>query len=130
MGLKQPSVIYCIGVCFAFAVVPVAPKRRFLLVLSCGLGIVAAFALLSGHWMWFLWETHGNPVHPYYNHIFKSPLGAISDYKDLHYHPKTALDRLTLPFRFSIDPADRRRDRVPRLPDRHALCACCRSRCW
>jgi hypothetical protein len=54
--------------------------------------------------MWFLWETHGNPVHPYYNHIFKSPLGAISDYKDLHYHPKTALDRLTLPFRFSIDP--------------------------
>jgi hypothetical protein len=104
MGLKQPSVIYCIGVCFAFAVVPVAPKRRFLLVLSCGLGIVAAVALLSGHWMWFLWETHGNPIHPYYNHIFKSPLGAISDYKDLHYHPKTALDRLTLPFRFSIDP--------------------------
>ena len=104
MGLKQPSVIYCIGVCFAFAVVPVAPKRRFLLILSCGLGIVAAVALLSGHWMWFLWETHGNPLHPYYNHIFKSPLGAISDYKDLHYHPKTALDRLTLPFRFSIDP--------------------------
>ena len=104
MGLKQPSVIYCIGVCFAFAVVPVAPKRRFLLILSCGIGIVAAFALFSGHWMWFLWETHGNPVHPYYNHIFKSPLGAISDYKDLHYHPKTMLDRLTLPFRFSIDP--------------------------
>jgi hypothetical protein len=104
MGLKQPSVIYCMGVCFAFVVVPVAPKRRFLLVLSSGLGIVAAVALLSGHWMWFLWETHGNPLHPYYNHIFKSPLGAISDYKDLHYQPKSALDRLTLPFRFSIDP--------------------------
>jgi hypothetical protein len=104
MGLKQPSVIYCIGICFAFAVVPAAPKWRFLLILSCGMGIVAAVALLSGHWMWFLWETHGNPLHPYYNHIFKSPLGAISDYKDLHYHPKTALDRLTLPFRFSIDP--------------------------
>ena len=104
MGLKQPSVIYCIGVCFAFAVVPVTVKQRFLLILACGLGIVASFALLSGHWMWFLWETHGNPVHPYYNHIFKSPLGAISDYKDLHYHPKTMLDRLALPFRFSLDP--------------------------
>jgi hypothetical protein len=104
MGLKQPSVTYCIGICFAFLAVPVAPQRRLMLTLFCGLGIVVAVALLSGHWMWFLWETHGNPLHPYYNNIFKSPLGAISDYKDVQYYPKTALDRLLLPFHFSMDP--------------------------
>jgi hypothetical protein len=104
MGLKQPSVTYCIGICFAFLAAPAPPQRRLLLTLFCGLGIVGAVALLSGHWMWFLWETHGNPLHPYYNNIFKSPLGAISDYKDLGYHPKTTLDRLLFPFSFSIDP--------------------------
>jgi hypothetical protein len=104
MGLKQPSVIYCIGVCFGFLAAPTPWPRRVALTLVCGIGIVTAVAALSGHWMWFLWETHGNPLHPYYNNIFKSPLGAISDYKDLHYHPKTAWERLALPFRFSADP--------------------------
>ena len=104
MGLKQPSVIYCIGVCFGFLAAPAAPGRRLLLAVACGLGVVAAVALLSGHWMWFLWETHGNPLHPYYNNIFRSPLGAISDYKDLAYQPKSAWERLTLPFRISADP--------------------------
>jgi hypothetical protein len=104
MGLKQPSVLYCVGLCFAFLAVPAPPLRRLLLAFFCGIGILAGIALTGGHWMWVLWQEFGNPLFPYFNHIFKSPLAAISDYRDIGFQPATLAGRLLLPFRFAVDP--------------------------
>jgi hypothetical protein len=106
MGLKQPAVIWCVGICFAFFAAPGPFGRRFLLSFASGIGILAGIALSGGHWMWFLWETYGNPLHPYFNHVFRSPLAAISDYRDDHFLSlsPTLLDRLLLPFRWTADP--------------------------
>jgi len=106
MGLKQPAVIWCIGICFAFFVAGGGFRRRFLLSLCCGLGILAGIAATNGWWMWHLWQTYGNPLHPYFNHVFRSPDAAISDYRDLHNlaMSPTLMDRLLLPFRWTANP--------------------------
>jgi hypothetical protein len=105
-GLKQPSVIFCIGLCFGFLLAPGGIVRRFVLSFTCGLGILAGIALTGGHWMWFLWETYGNPVHPYFNTLFGSPLAAPADYRDTRFIDlsPTLPDRLLLGFRLLADP--------------------------
>jgi hypothetical protein len=37
-------------------------------------GIAAGFLLVSGEWMWRLWTEFQNPMFPFYNRIFKSPM--------------------------------------------------------
>jgi hypothetical protein len=51
-----------------------------------------------------LWQEYQNPIFPYFNNDFKSPLGLQSGNRDLAYVPKTFLDGLIFPLRFSIDP--------------------------
>lgn len=105
-GLKQPSVIFCVGLCFGFLLAPGGIARRFTLSFTCGLGVLAGIALTGGHWMWFLWETYGNPVHPYFNTLFGSPLAAPTDYRDTQFVDlsPTLPDRLLLGFRLLADP--------------------------
>ncbi|HEV7372867.1 hypothetical protein [Arenibaculum sp.] len=105
-GLKQPSVIFCVGLCFGFLLAPGGIVRRFTLSFTCGLGVLAGIALTGGYWMWFLWETYGNPLHPYFNTLFGSPLAAPSDYRDTQFVElsPTLLDRLLLGFRLLADP--------------------------
>lgn len=105
-GLKQPSVIWCFGLCLGFCVSARSPVHGLRLAFLCGLGMIAGFALGGGHWMWAMWKTYGNPMHPYFNHVFQSPFAAISDYRDAHFLAKSpgVLDRLLLPFRWIADP--------------------------
>ncbi|WP_207480129.1 hypothetical protein [Arenibaculum pallidiluteum] len=106
MGLKQPAVIWCVGICFGFFFAAGGFRRRFALSFCCGLGILGGIALTNGWWMWHLWQSHGNPLHPYFNHVFKSHDAAISDYRDMHNlsMSPTLLDRLLLPFRWTLNP--------------------------
>lgn len=106
MGLKLPTVVYCVGVCFAFLLAPGHPWRRLMLSFFCGLGIIAGIAISGGHWLWLMWETYGNPLHPYFNTVFGSPFAAPTDYRDTHYTDLSPwfADRLLLPFRWLADP--------------------------
>jgi hypothetical protein len=106
MGAKLPTVAYCIGLCLAFLAAPAHPWRRLMLSFFCGLGIIVGIAISGGHWLWLMWESYGNPLHPYFNTLFSSPFAAPTDYRDTHFADLSPwiLDRLLLPFRWPADP--------------------------
>jgi hypothetical protein len=97
-GLKQPAAIFAVGWCLAFLVVPVSFWRRIFLAFFFGIGVLAGIASSGGYWMYGLWIRFSNPLFPYFNQIFKSPMAMISDYRDARFIPTTWQDALFFPF--------------------------------
>lgn len=104
MGLKNPSVIYAVGLCLAFLALPARPWRRLWLSFFFGIGVLGGLALFGGFWMAHLWHDYGNPVFPHMNHIFKSPFAAISDYVNVGFFPTSRLERILFPVFFTFAP--------------------------
>ncbi|MCW2236007.1 hypothetical protein [Azospirillum canadense] len=104
MGLKNPSVIYAVGLCLGFLVLPARPWRRLWLSFFFGIGVLGGLALFGGFWMAHLWHDYGNPVFPHMNHIFNSPFAAISDYVNVGFFPASTLERILFPFFFTFAP--------------------------
>jgi hypothetical protein len=103
VGLKLPTQIFAVGVCFGLLFVPGPFARRFFLSFVCGLGIIAGFAVTGGWWLWEMWTHFGNPLFPYFNDVIRSPWALPESYRDDRYVPKTLVDALVLPFRFFVD---------------------------
>lgn len=104
MGLKNPTVIYAVGLCLAFLTLPARPWRRLWLAFFFGIGVLTGLALGGGLWMAHLWHDYGNPVFPHMNHIFRSPFAAISDYVNVAFFPPTLWERLFFPVVFTFSP--------------------------
>ncbi len=103
VGLKLPTQIFAVGVCFGLLFIPGPFLRRFLLSFVCGLGIIAGFALLGGWWMWELWTHFANPLFPYFNDVIRSPWALPESYRDSRFLPKSLGAALTLPFQIFLD---------------------------
>lgn len=103
-GLKQPSAIFAVGWCAAFLTLPVAFKRRIMLAFCFGIGVLVGIAITGGFWMHELWVHYGNPLFPYFNNVFHSPMGAAAHYRDTHYLPPSLLEAVFLPFLIVINP--------------------------
>lgn len=101
-GLKQPSVVYAVGLCLACFAVPGRFQRRFLLAFVFGLGVLTGIALGGGFWMAEMWERYGNPLFPYFNHVFQSPYAEISDYRDHKFQPGNLVEYIFFPVIFSL----------------------------
>ncbi|PWC37064.1 hypothetical protein [Azospirillum sp. TSO22-1] len=104
MGAKNPTVIFAVGLCLAFLVLPARPWRRLWLAFFFGIGVLAGLAATGGFWMVHLWQSYGNPIFPHMNHVFKSPLAAISDYRNYSFLPADPVERVFFPFYFLRDP--------------------------
>jgi hypothetical protein len=104
MGLKNPTVIYAVGLCLAFLALPAHPARRLFLAFFFGLGVVVGLGVCGGFWMAHLWHDYGNPVFPHMNHLFQSPFAALSDYVNVSFFPSSRWDRLFFPFTFTFAP--------------------------
>ncbi|AWK87617.1 hypothetical protein [Azospirillum thermophilum] len=104
MGLKNPTVIYAVGLCLAFLALPARPWRRLWLSFFFGIGVLGGLALAGGFWMAHLWHDYGNPVFPHMNHVFRSPYAAISDYVNVGFFPKDRVERLLFPVFFTFAP--------------------------
>jgi hypothetical protein len=103
-GLKLPFAIYAVALCAAFFGLSIPWRRRFLLALVFGLGVLAGAALTSGFWMLEMWLRFQNPLFPYFNQYFQSPWGAIGSYRDDRFTPKSLAMWLLFPIWFNIDP--------------------------
>lgn len=103
VGLKQPSAIYGVGVGAALVFLPVSWGRRVLLAAGFAAGAVAGTAVTGGWWMAHLWATLGNPLFPFYNDVFRSPMALIADYKKVFYLPENIWDRVFFPFTYTRD---------------------------
>ncbi|MDD5585392.1 MAG: hypothetical protein PHY92_00355 [Alphaproteobacteria bacterium] len=105
MGLKLPSVIFCLGLCFALLLVAGPARRRFAVSFVFGLGVLAGLALSLGHWAWFLQTHFQSPLFPYFNNFFQSPLAPLTSARDTQFVPLDWHDRLLFPFIYSLYPA-------------------------
>ncbi|MCP5411881.1 MAG: hypothetical protein H6924_07065 [Alphaproteobacteria bacterium] len=103
MGLKLPEMPFCIG--FAAALLAVGGNARQLAVrlAAGGLGGIIGFAILAGPWMLDMWHLTGNPLFPYFNDYWKSPLALDVSYRDLRFVPTHLWRQLFFPFLFSLD---------------------------
>ena len=103
-GLKQPAAVFCVGWCAALLVVPGPLWRRVGLAFVFGLGVLAGIAAGGGYWMYDLWVRYGNPLFPYFNHVFASPMAALADYRDPRFLPRSIWEALFFPFVIVFDP--------------------------
>ncbi len=123
IGLKLPSVIFAVGLCFALLGSGGIFSRRLVVTFGFGLGILAGIALSLGHWAWFLQSHFDSPLFPYFNNFFHAPLAPDTSARDTQYVPRSLHDALLFPFIFALEP--HRTGEIPwrdwRLPMLYAL---------
>ncbi|MEP9351325.1 hypothetical protein [Xanthobacter sp. KR7-225] len=101
VGLKLTAMIYAIG-----AVFTLFPWRGTLagiwrwMAFCLGLGIGAVSS--GGYWSWTIYKKFGNPIYPFYDGVFKSPLGDGVNGGDLRFIPTTMLDYLIYPLHWAF----------------------------
>lgn len=102
-GLKFPMAPFAMG--FAAALIAVGGGRKQLVtrLIAGGLGGVAGFVACAGYWMWRMQDLTGNPLFPYFNDVFHSPMALDSPYRDMRFLQHGFWNTLTFPIRFSID---------------------------
>lgn len=103
-GLKQPSAIFAVGWCVALLVLPLPMPRRIWLAFLFGGGVLAGIGLTGGYWLYELWSRYANPLFPYFNRFFRSPMASLADYRDIEFLPPTLIEALLLPFLILLDP--------------------------
>ncbi|MGE3332215.1 MAG: hypothetical protein AB7I36_01125 [Rhodospirillaceae bacterium] len=103
VGLKLPSQVFAVGMCFGLLFISGPFMRRFWLSFVSGLGIIAGFAVTGGWWIARMWQTFANPLFPYMNDVFRSPWVLEESYRDIRFLPKSLGEALTFPFRFVAD---------------------------
>ena len=103
VGLKQTTIIFalCSGIMLLIFVKP--RRKRFLLFILYGFTGILGFLGSNGLWMWRLWENFGNPLFPYFNQIFKSPMIAPINISDPRFLPKNFTEYLFWPILMSND---------------------------
>lgn len=102
VGLKLPETPFAFG--FAAALIALGGDWRHLLtrIAAGGLGGVIGIVVFAGPWMLRMEEFSGNPLFPYFNTIFHSPLALIDDYRDMRFL-QDFQHQIILPVLFSID---------------------------
>jgi hypothetical protein len=103
VGLKLPQAPYALGLAAALAWPPGDAKRRSVRVAAATLGGVVGLTLFAGYWFWRMDVVTGNPLFPYFNDFFHSPLVAATSFRDTRFLPHDLWHALLDPILFSID---------------------------
>ncbi|MGH6889457.1 MAG: hypothetical protein ACREHF_09695 [Rhizomicrobium sp.] len=103
VGLKLPEAPFALGLAAALAVLPGSAGRRMARLGAAALGGLAGFALFDGYWMAEMTRLTGNPIFPYFNQYFHSPLALAAPYRDMRFIPHTLVHQLLFPLLFSLD---------------------------
>jgi hypothetical protein len=102
-GLKLPDSPFAVG--YMAALLAVGGDRRHLAARLAGgaLGGLIGFLLCEGPWMLRMYTLTGNPLFPYFNQYFHSPLALLSPYRDMRFLPTSAFKAWLYPVLFAID---------------------------
>jgi hypothetical protein len=103
VGLKLPEAPFALGFAAALAVLPGNTAHRTTRLLAGGLGGAIGVALFAGFWFVKMAHLTGNPLFPYFNQYFHSPLALTASYRDMRFIPKGLTLQLLFPLLFSID---------------------------
>ncbi|MDE3116881.1 MAG: hypothetical protein KGL26_14870 [Pseudomonadota bacterium] len=103
VGLKLPEAPYALGFAAALTVVPGDARRRLQRLLAGGAGGVLGVALFAGYWFVHMAHVTGNPLFPYFNEYFHSPLALTVSYRDTRFLPQDIWRVLFDPIYFALD---------------------------
>jgi hypothetical protein len=103
-GLKQPTIIYAVGLCVAFLFAGKRFPVSFSMAFLFGLGVLAGIWITGEFWMFELWSRYGNPLFPYFNDLLQSPWATVGNYRDSRFLPKALWEVLVFPFYFVFAP--------------------------
>jgi len=103
VGLKLPQAPFALGLAGALAFVRGSWQQRATRVLAAGIGGLVGLAVFSGYWWLEMYHVTGNPLFPYFNQYFDSPLALSASYRDLRFIPTTWPHRLLYPLLFTLD---------------------------
>jgi hypothetical protein len=103
MGLKLPEMPFCIGFAAALVAVGGSGKHQAVRLAAGGIAGLIGFAIFSGPWMLHMWQMTGNPLFPYFNEYWKSPLALEAPYRDLRFVPTHFWRQLFFPVLFTMD---------------------------
>jgi hypothetical protein len=96
-GLKLPEMPFCVG--FAAALVVLGGSLKHLITRL----IAGGFCLFGLWWMLHMKALTGNPLFPYFNDYWRSPLVLAAPYRDLRFVPTHLWRQIIFPILFSVD---------------------------
>ena len=103
MGLKLPEAPFCVGFAAALLALGGNLRQHIARLIGGGIGGGAGFALFSAWWMLKMKALTGNPLFPYFNEYWRSPLALAAPYRDLRFVPTHFWREVFFPVLFSID---------------------------
>lgn len=103
VGLKLPEAPFALGFAAALAVLPGDWRHSGVRLAGGAFGGVLGFAIFAGFWMAAMVRLTGNPLFPYFNQVFRSPLALAAPYRDLRFIPHGFQHQLLFPILFSFD---------------------------
>ncbi|HEX3755722.1 MAG TPA: hypothetical protein VHV26_11675 [Rhizomicrobium sp.] len=103
MGLKLPEMPFCIGFGAALLALGGDARHQGVRLVAGGVAGAIGFAVFAAPWMLYMWHLTGNPVFPYFNEYWRSPLALATPYRDLRFMPTHFWRELFFPVLFSID---------------------------
>jgi hypothetical protein len=97
-GFKLTMAVYCVAFVLATLVVPRRWPERMALAVAAGVGIGIGLLVAGGPWFAIMWVKTGNPIFPYLNQVFQSPLAMVESYRDDSGVPDRLWKALLFPF--------------------------------
>jgi hypothetical protein len=103
VGLKLPELPFALG--FAAALVSLGGSWRHqgVRLLAGAIGGLAGVVAMMGYWTIHLEHLTGNPLFPYFNDVFKSPLALAAPYRDMRFLPTHLGIAAAFPILFSLN---------------------------
>jgi hypothetical protein len=102
-GLKLVEVFYTVGFAVVLLLLPGSLAVRSARLAAGGAAGLAGVLLFAGFWFLTLQHATGNPLFPFYNSIFRSPLIAPTYFGATSFLPESLGPALSFPFRFLQD---------------------------
>ena len=117
LGLKLTLVPFALaGSAMAVLCLPGDPLARIRHSAALGVGVAAGAALTGGAWWLYVYHRTGNPIFPYYNDVFRSPLVPPIAWEDGRFWPHGWAHRLLFPFYWGFEKNRRVTELVMRDP--------------
>lgn len=103
VGLKLPEAPFALGFAGALLVIQGDLKHRGVRLLAGAAGGLVGVISFEGYWFLTLYHETGNPLFPYFNQYFLSPLALHASYRDTRFIPHGFSKQLLFPILFSLD---------------------------
>jgi hypothetical protein len=103
VGLKLTMLPFALGLAAGVLALSATSRVRMTRIVALGAGGLLGAVIFGGSWALVLWRETGNPIFPYFNDFFGSPLLLSASYRDLRFLPQGVLEAWIYPFLFSVD---------------------------